>query len=110
MAIDLGVVGLQLDDPLARALLELVGLVELGVGRLVEAVEIALSHAFGGDVLADVEQVLDQHPERPTPVADVVLAHDVVAEEPSISRTSASPITVVRRWPACISLATLGAE
>ena len=28
----------------------------------------------------------------------------------SSRRTSASPMTVVRRWPTCISLATFGAE
>ena len=65
---------------------------------------------LGGDVLADVEQVLDEHAERAAPVTDVVLADHVVAERTSSMRTSASPITVVRRWPACISLATLGAE
>ena len=35
----------------------------------------------GGDVLADVEQVLDEHAERAAPVADVVLADHGVAEE-----------------------------
>ena len=56
-------------------------LVELGVGLLVEAVEIAERQPVSGDVLADVEQVLDEHAERAAPVADVVLADDVVADE-----------------------------
>ncbi len=76
-----GLVRLKLDDPGAGAFPEFLRLGELGVGRLVEAVEIALSQTFGGDVLADVEEVFDQHPERAAPVADVVLAdHRVTLE------------------------------
>ncbi len=33
-----------------------------------------------------------------------------VSPRDSKMRTSESPITVERRWPTCISLATLGAE
>ena len=75
------VAALQLHDPLAGAFLELLRLGELRVGLLVEAVEIALLQTFGGDVFAEVEQMLDQHAERTAPVADVVLADHVVAEE-----------------------------
>ena len=50
----------------------------------------------------------DQHPELRAPVADVVLPDH--ARGPELERRlSASPM-VERRWPTCISLATLGAE
>jgi hypothetical protein len=54
--------------------------------------------------------VLDEHAERGAPVADVVLADDVVSEVLECARASASPTTVVLRCPTCISLATFGAE
>ena len=54
--------------------------VELGPGRLVEAVRAGLEVVGLRGVSPDVEQVLDEHPERRAPVADVVLAHHVVAE------------------------------
>ena len=76
-----GVPLLEQDHPVAGAVGERLVLVELRVGGLVEAVEIALAHSLGGDVLADVEEVLDQHPERTPPVADVVLADHLVAHE-----------------------------
>ncbi len=58
-----------------------VGLVvELGPGRLIEAREVADRQGRGRRVLSLVDQVLDQHAERCPPVADVVLADDVVAE------------------------------
>ena len=77
----LRVAALQEHDPLAGPFLELGRFGELGVGLLVEAVEVALRQPVGGDVLTDVEQVLDEHAERPAPVADVVLADHVVTEE-----------------------------
>ena len=54
--------------------------VELGARRGVEGVGVGHEQLRLGGVLADVEQVLDEHPERRTPVADVVLPDHVVAE------------------------------
>ncbi len=77
----LGVAALQQHDPLTRPILELLGPVERRSRLLVEAVEVAEREVFGGTLLAEVDQVLDQHAERRAPVADVVLTDDVVAEE-----------------------------
>ena len=77
----LGVAGLQPYDALAAARLELLARVEDGARLAVELGEVAgaeLAHACGA---ADVDQVLDQHPERRAPVADVVLADHLVARE-----------------------------
>ncbi len=49
------------------------------VGRLVERVEVAEAERLG-PLGADVDEVLDEHAERPAPVADVVLPDDVVAD------------------------------
>ena len=77
----LGVAVLQLDDPLAGALLERVVGVELRAGGAVEAVEVADGQLVRRLGLADVEQVLDEHAERAAPVADVVLADHSLAGE-----------------------------
>src|SRR5690606_1266174 len=72
------VAALELDDAGAGPVLEGVVGVELAPGRLVEAVEVADREALGGLGLADVQEMLDEHPERGAPFADVVLADDVV--------------------------------
>ena len=54
--------------------------VEVGPGRLVEGVRVRLEQSGLVGTLSHVEKVLDEHPERRAPVADVVLADDVVAE------------------------------
>ena len=59
---------------------------------------------------AGVEHVLGEHPELRAPVAEVVVPDHACGPANSSARTSASPMTVVRRCPTCISLATLGAE
>ena len=105
----LGVALLQQHDPCAGPLLERLVVLELGRRRLVERVEVAEPERVG-PLGADVDEVLDEHAERAAPVADVVLPHDVVADGARACRTSASPMTVVRRCPMCISLATFGAE
>ena len=94
----------------AAALAEgLVG-VEGGPGLAVETVEVADRQLVGRLLLAQVDEMLDEHPERGAPVADVVLAAARRVRRRSSSRHRASPMTVPRRWPTCISLATLGAE
>ena len=77
----LGVAALEGDHPRPGALLELLGVGELGVGLLVEVVEVALAESRRGHVLTEVEQMLDEHPEGAPPVADVVLADHGVAGE-----------------------------
>ena len=75
------IAGLQHDDALAGALLERVGAIEGDLGLLVEGGQIAgreLGRRFG---LADVEEMLDEHAELQTPVADVVLPRDRVTDE-----------------------------
>ncbi len=72
---------LQHDHPVAGPTLKLDRIGELGVGLLVEAVEITLAEPFGSGVLAEVDQVLDQHAERSPPVTDVVLAEHRVSGE-----------------------------
>ena len=71
----------QEHDTLPRPVLELLRRIEHRPRLLVEAVEVAEREVLGRTLLAQVDQVLDQHPERCAPVADVVLADDVVAEE-----------------------------
>ena len=83
--------------------------VEGGPGLPVEGVQVADRQLVGGFLLADVDQVLDEHAEGGAPVADVVLPDDRVPGELQHAHR-ASPMMVVRRWPACISLATLGDE
>ena len=76
----LGVAGLQPDDPGTGARREVLGPVELRAGCLVERVGVGLDDVRLRGVLADLEEVLDQHPEGGAPVADVVLPDDGVAE------------------------------
>ena len=71
---------LQEHDPLPRPLAEVVVIGELGRRLLVERIQIADAEPLGATG-ADVDEVLDEHAERTAPVADVVLADDVVAEE-----------------------------
>ena len=81
------------------------------VAGLVELVEVAERRAPRPPSCSPTStQVLDQHPERAAPVADVVLADRRRGRGSRACRTSASPMTVVRRCPMCISLATFGAE
>ena len=85
----LAVAGLQGDHPGAGAGVEiactpwrfgLLGEVELHPGRLIEGIGVSDEKRRLGRVPADVEEVLDEHPEGGAPVADVVLPHDVVPE------------------------------
>ncbi len=77
------------DDPFASTRLEGFVVVELRVGLLVEAVEVSLAEPDGCHVLAEIEEVFDEHAERATPVADVVLAdHRVTEERPRAARAS----------------------
>ncbi len=85
----LGVTGLQEDDPRASPHVEvagaagrygLLGGVELDAGSLVEGVRVGDEQTGLVRALPDVEQVLDEHAERRAPVADVVLADDVVPQ------------------------------
>ena len=103
------VAALQEHDALARALGEGRVAVELRARLAVERVEIARSRASRRRLARRVEQVLDQHAERRAPVAEVVLADDAMAERSS-TRASASPMSVLRMCPTCISFATFGEE
>ena len=76
------VAGLQQHDAVAAALGEVGVAVELPAGRRVELVEVPHAEGLGVGRPVHVEQVLDEHAERRAPVADVVLAPHVVAEEP----------------------------
>ena len=57
------------------------GGVEFVARRLVEGVRVGGEQVGLGGVLTDLQQVLDEHAEGGTPVTDVVLADDVVAQE-----------------------------
>ncbi len=77
---------LQLHDAVAGASLELVALVELGAGFPVEHVEVGdlqvVDTVDPRDIdTRDIDEVLDEHAERCAPVADVVLADDLVTHE-----------------------------
>jgi len=72
---------LEQHDPLAGTLLELFGVLELGVGCLVKAIQVPLRKAISCNILTEVDQMLDQHAEWSAPVADVVFTKDVVTEE-----------------------------
>ena len=76
------VAALEQHDAAAAALGEGGVAVELPARRGVELVEVAHAEGLGAGRAVDVEQVLDEHAERRAPVADVVLAPHVVAEEP----------------------------
>src|SRR5215469_7218817 len=76
----LGIPRLQCDDPEPRPLSERrVGL-ELGVGGLVERVDLARGQLVVSSLLAHVEQVLEQYAELGAPVADMVRPDHHVAE------------------------------
>ena len=76
----LGVAALKLDDASAGPFGE-VGVVGELLGRLlVQRVELVQAEV-GPLECAELDEVLDVDPERPAPVADVVLADDVVAEK-----------------------------
>ena len=75
-----GVAGLELDHPCPGLGREVGVALELGVRGGVERVGVGDQQPGFGGVLAHDQQVLDQHPERRTPVADVVLPDDAVAE------------------------------
>ncbi len=81
MAEGLLVARLEQHHPLPCPDRERLVVVELLPGLLVEGGEVAHGKLGGSLLLAEVEEVLDQHPERGAPVADVVLADHVVAEE-----------------------------
>ena len=70
---------LQPHNPSPGALLKRLVLLELARRLLVEGVEIAELHR-AGSLGADVSEVLDEHPERSSPVANVVLPHDLVTD------------------------------
>ena len=53
---------------------------ELVVGRPCRRRRGRRARASAARSATEIDEVLDEHPERPAPVADVVLAHDVVAE------------------------------
>jgi hypothetical protein len=76
----LGVAGLERHHPRASPGGEGGIAVEIGPGGLVEGVRVRLEQGSLHGTLPHVEEVLDEHPERCAPVADVVLADDVVAE------------------------------
>ena len=75
-----GVAGLERDDPGPGPRGERGVAVEVRAGRLVEGVRVGLEQRGLGRVLADVEEVLDEHAERRAPVADVVLPDHVVPQ------------------------------
>ncbi len=75
------VAGLQQHDPLAAALGEDRIGVELGPGLPVEGLEVGEGELARGGRVARVDEVLEEHAEGGAPVAQVVLADDVVAEE-----------------------------
>jgi len=72
--------GLQRDHPAPGPLGEVVRLVEGTSRGLVERIGVVGQGPGRLGVLADVDEVLDQHPERRTPVADVVLPDHPMAE------------------------------
>ena len=100
---------LQQHDAVAAALREGRVAVELPARRRVELVEVAHAEGLRVGGAVDVEEVLNEHAEGRAPVADVVLAPTSWPRNPS-TRAKESPMSVLRRWPTCISLATFGAE
>jgi hypothetical protein len=73
------VAGLQQHDALSRAIRESSVAVEFRTRGAIELAELA--HVGLRAALTDVEQMLDEHTERRAPIADVVLADDLVAQE-----------------------------
>src|SRR6185369_134594 len=73
--------GLEQHDAAAGALRELGILIELHARVTVERAELADAGIRAAlFALAEIDEMLDQHPERRAPIADVVLAYDLVAE------------------------------
>jgi uncharacterized protein (TIGR02996 family) len=77
----LGVAALQLHHPLPRALGKGLVTIELPSRRLVEARQLAHAQRRRGLFFAEIEQVLDEQAEGRAPVADVVVANDLVPRE-----------------------------
>ena len=74
----LEVAGLQPHDALAASRLELLVGVEDGACVAIERGQVARAELAHRGRAAEVDEMLDQHAERRAPVADVVLAHDLV--------------------------------
>ena len=104
----LGVAALELDDPGAGPFGE-VGVVGELLGRLlVERVE--LVEAEVGPLEAPSSTRCSMWIPNGRPQSPMWFSRTTSWPRKSRSRTSASPMTVVRRCPMCISLATFGAE
>ncbi len=76
----LGVTRLQSDHPAARSLTEGRIDFELGVGRLVEGVDLAGGELRVRGLLTHVNEVLEQHAELSAPVAEMICPYHRVAE------------------------------
>ena len=75
------VIALQQHDAGPSTFLKWFRVLKLGVRLLVEAIKIALRQSFGRHIFAKIKKMLDEHAERPPPVADVIFPRHGVADE-----------------------------
>ena len=106
----LGVAGVELGGLGARGVLDgLVAGLDPILGQAVEPRQLGDGVGFELRFVAGVLPAPEDHAELRAPVAQVVVADDLVPERRDDAREG-SPMTVERRWPTCIGLATLGEE